>query len=127
MSRIPALRYRRKNHEFKVILVYIAGSRLSCATGNPSTNKQTNKQLAIETPKSKTLLGPMLMGQSRIHFLDWPEKDVKSTAYIEPKGQAPAHVIFSLVTQTFCAGTLGLSVLTLIRERDVCQGLEWDI
>lgn len=62
----------------------------------------------------------MLTGQSRIHFLDWPEKDVKSNAYIEPKGQAAAHVIFSLVTQTFCTGILGLSVLTLIHERDVC-------
>lgn len=43
-------RYRRKNHELKVILVYIAGSRPSWATGNPGTNKK-NKQLAIKTPK----------------------------------------------------------------------------
>lgn len=67
------------------------------------------------------------MGQSRIHFLDWPEKHVKSTAYLELKGQASAHAVFSLVTQTFCTGILDLSVLTLIRERDVLQGLERDI
>jgi hypothetical protein len=29
-----------ENHEFKVILVYIAGSRSSWATWNPGTNKE---------------------------------------------------------------------------------------